>query len=189
MIPSVTLAASSQPRLLCNSHKFITIQFFIFLIYENHPRRRVSRNVDLNSLGNVLQRNLRTNSAREWIFRASGSTNFEKFTAQRRQSCWHLHGFNVCAGLTKKTLHTLLVPFWYTWKHHKTKCFLMFSGISKANIGKKRVKSFFNISKILWRPSAMSKLATLRTVVKFRFLYSNLSELINFYSSEIIRKP
>ena len=71
----------------------------------------VSRNVNLNSLGNVLRRNLRTNSAREWIFRASGNTNFEKFTARRRQPCWHLHGFNVCAGLPKKTLHTLLVPF------------------------------------------------------------------------------
>ena len=32
------------------------------------------------------------------------------------------------------------VPFWSPWKHQKTFGFLMFSGGSKGNIGKKRVK-------------------------------------------------
>ena len=33
------------------------------------------------------------------------------------------------------------VPFWSPWKHLKTKDFVMFSGGSKENIGKKRVKT------------------------------------------------
>ena len=40
------------------------------------------------------------------IFRASGSTNFEKLTAWR-QTWWHLR---VCTGLPKKNLDTLLSP-------------------------------------------------------------------------------
>ena len=77
-------------------------------MFKNHPRRRVSRNVNLSNLGNGLQRNLRTNRPRECNFRASGVTNFEKF-ATRRQPWWCLRGFNVCIGLPKKTLHTLLI--------------------------------------------------------------------------------
>ena len=37
------------------------------------------------------------------------------------------------------------VPFWSPWKHQKTKGFLMFSGGSKGNIGKKRVKKLYDI--------------------------------------------
>ena len=36
------------------------------------------------------------------------------------------------------TLFLPNVPFWSPWKHQKTKGFLMFSGGSKGNIGKKR---------------------------------------------------
>ena len=63
------------------------VHFFFFLnmwIFKNQPPRRVSCNVNLSNLGNVLERNLRTKSARECIFRASGSTNFETFTARRQ---------------------------------------------------------------------------------------------------------
>ena len=65
----------------------LTSTFFFFLnmwIFKNQPPRRVSCNVNLSNLGNVLERNLRTKSARECIFRASGSTNFETFTARRQ---------------------------------------------------------------------------------------------------------
>ena len=34
------------------------------------------------------------------------------------------------------------VPFWSPWKHQKTKGFLMFSGGSKGNIGKKMANFF-----------------------------------------------
>ena len=54
------------------------------------------RNVNSRNLKNVLQRNLRTGRTRERIFRASGGTNFENFSAQRR------------TGLPKKTLDTSL---------------------------------------------------------------------------------
>ena len=39
-----------------------------------------------------------------------------------------------------KTLFSPIFPFDPPWKHQKTKGFLMFSGGSKENIGKKRVK-------------------------------------------------
>ena len=44
---------------------------------KNHPQERVFHNVNLSNLGNVLQRNLRTDRARECIFRASEDTNLE----------------------------------------------------------------------------------------------------------------
>ena len=66
----------------------------------------MSRNVNLCNLGNVLQRNFKTDRTRECIFRASGSTNFEKLTAWR-QTWWRLRE---CAGLPKKNLDTLLSP-------------------------------------------------------------------------------
>ena len=49
------------------------------------------------------------------------------------------------------------VPFWSPWKHQKTKGFLMFSGGSKGNIGKKRVNLTFKFIPIitlqaLWLP-------------------------------------
>ena len=42
-------------------------------------------NVNVSNLGNVLQRNLGTGRARECIFRESGGTNFENFTAWCQQ--------------------------------------------------------------------------------------------------------
>ena len=71
-------------------------------------RRGVFCNVNLGNLENVLQRNLKTGRARECIFRASGGTNFENFSAQH-QPWWCLHGFDVCTSLPKKTL----VCHWY----------------------------------------------------------------------------
>ena len=38
-------------------------------------------NVNLSNLENVLQRNLRTDRVRDWIFRASGGRNFDFFPA------------------------------------------------------------------------------------------------------------
>ena len=64
------------------------------------------RNVNLNNLESVLQRNPRTDRAGECIFRASGGTNFENFPAQR-QLWWCLRGFDVYTGLPKKTLDCL----------------------------------------------------------------------------------
>ena len=61
----------------------------------------------VNNLENVLQRNLRTDRTRECIFRVSGGTNFENFSAQRQPSC-HLRGFDVSTGLPKKALDTSL---------------------------------------------------------------------------------
>ena len=54
-----------------------------------------------NNLENNLLRNLRTDMARECIFRASGGTNFENFLT-RRQRWWHLYGFHVFTGLPEK---------------------------------------------------------------------------------------
>ena len=84
-------------------------KFFIW-IYEflkNHPQKRVFHNESLSNIENVLQRNLRTDRGREWIFRVSGGTNFEHFSA-RCQPWLHLHGFNVCTILPKKTLEMSL---------------------------------------------------------------------------------
>ena len=66
---------------------------------------KVFGDVILSNMENVLQRNLRSDRARECIFRASGGTNFENFTAQCQPWC-HLPGFNVCTALPKKTLDT-----------------------------------------------------------------------------------
>ena len=41
------------------------------------------------------------------MFAVSGGTNYESFYALYK-ACWHLHGFNVCTGLPKKTLDTSL---------------------------------------------------------------------------------
>ena len=54
--------------------------FFYLDIYLNiYPQRRVFCNVTLSNLGNVLQRDVRTDMARECIFRVFESTNFEDF--------------------------------------------------------------------------------------------------------------
>ena len=65
-------------------------------------------NVNLSNLENVLQRNLRNDRAGECIFRASGGTNFENFSAQC-QPWWWLCGFNICTGLPQKTLDISLI--------------------------------------------------------------------------------
>ena len=48
---------------------------------------------------------------------------------------------NVESDFLWKNINPILpnVPFWSLWKHQKTKGFLIFSGGSKGNIGKKRV--------------------------------------------------
>ena len=66
-------------------------EYIIFL--KNRPQRGVYRNVNLDNLENVLQINLRTDSAGEFIFRESGGTNFKSFSAQR-QPWWRLFGFD-----------------------------------------------------------------------------------------------
>ena len=90
-------SASFQPKLLCSSRNFITTFFLNLLIFKNHLKRRVSCNINLGNPGNVLHRNLRTNRARECIFRSFGSTNFKKSTAQH-QPCLHVCRFNVCTS-------------------------------------------------------------------------------------------
>ena len=67
---------------------------FLKIIHE----KRVFRNQSLSNLENVLQRNLRTDKARECIFRVSEGTNFENFSA-----------FDLCTGLPKKTLDMSLL--------------------------------------------------------------------------------
>ena len=80
----------------------------IYEFFKNHPRKRVFCNESLSNLGNVLQRNLRVDRARECFFRVSGGTNFEKHSAQRQPS-WRLRAFDVCTGRPKKTLDTSLI--------------------------------------------------------------------------------
>ena len=59
------------------------------------------RDVNLSNLENILQRNARTDRARECILRVSGGTNFENFSSQC-QPWRHLLRFNVCTALHKK---------------------------------------------------------------------------------------
>ena len=61
---------------------------------------------NLCNLENVLQRNLRTGTARECIFRASGGTRFKNFC----QPCWRKGGGGTprCNSLPQKTLDTSL---------------------------------------------------------------------------------
>ena len=56
-----------------------TIFFYLDIYLNIYPQRRVFCNVILSNLGNVLQRGVRTDMARECIFRVFGSTNFEDF--------------------------------------------------------------------------------------------------------------
>ena len=56
------------------SHANFLFEYMNFL--KNHPQR-VLHFVNLSNLGNALQRNLKTHSAWECIFRASGGTNFK----------------------------------------------------------------------------------------------------------------
>ena len=90
VIPSVPLAASFKLRLLGSPQNLIVIHFFYLNIYnnmnffQNHPRKKVFCNVSLSNLENILQINLRTDGVRECIFRVSGGTNFENFSAQHQ---------------------------------------------------------------------------------------------------------
>ena len=72
--------------------------------FKIYPQIKVFRYVNLSNLENVLQRNLRTDRARQCIFTASGGAIFFG-SAQTR---WNLGGFDVCTSLSKKTLDTLL---------------------------------------------------------------------------------
>ena len=63
-----------------------------------------------SNLENVLQKNLRTNRAREYIFRASEGTNFENFPAPC-QPWGGLFGFSLFMVLLKKTLDMSLVAY------------------------------------------------------------------------------
>ena len=60
------------------------------------------RNVNPIYLENVLQRNLRTDCARECIFRASGGTNFESFPSDYQPWLCPFE-FDVCGSLLKET--------------------------------------------------------------------------------------
>ena len=53
---------------------------WIYEFFKNHPRQRIFHNILLSNSENVSQKNLRTDRAREWNFRVSGGTNFEKFS-------------------------------------------------------------------------------------------------------------
>ena len=107
VIPSVLLAASlSSDRIAAlTSHKLTAIQTFYLniCIFINHPRKRVFCNVSLSNLENLSQRNLRTKWAGECIFRVSGGTNFENFSA-RRQSQWRLR-VSMCLPVCPKQLY------------------------------------------------------------------------------------
>ena len=59
------------------------------------------RNVNLTNLQNFLQKNLRTDRARETIFRVSRDANFENLLTWH-QPWYHRRGFDVPAGLPKK---------------------------------------------------------------------------------------
>ena len=81
MIPSVLFAASFKLRSLRSSHKLIAIQIFLF---EYMNFLNIIHEEDFfvkKSLENVLQRNLGTERAKECVFRVSGGTNFENFSA------------------------------------------------------------------------------------------------------------
>ena len=85
VIPSLLLAASfqivSQLSQVCSHTNFL---------------------FEYCNLGNVLQQILRTDRAKQFIFRVSGGKNFENVSTQC-QPWWHLCGFVVSAGLPKKS--------------------------------------------------------------------------------------
>ena len=83
------------------------IFIWIYQFLQNYPRRTVYCNINLSNLENVLQRNLRTESTRKCIFRASGGTNFGNFSTLH-QPWLHLCGFRACTGLPPKILDTSL---------------------------------------------------------------------------------
>ena len=88
-----TTSTSFQPRFLsspwssswsytccCCFVLFIVFAFFlIYNFFKNHQQRRISSVIHVSNLENVMQRNLRTHRAREYIFRVTGDTNFENY--------------------------------------------------------------------------------------------------------------
>ena len=86
---------------------------WIHEFHKKHPRRRVFRNVNLSNLGNILQRNLRTDRTGECIFRASIAANFEHFSTQR------LCEFHVCTSLPKKLWIRHWIMSWSSWNSHQ----------------------------------------------------------------------
>ena len=83
-------------------YRFFYLNFFFFTSTE----KSISL-FNLRNLENVLQRNLRTGTARECIFRASGGTRFKNF----RQPWWRKGrgGTPRCTSVPKKTMDTSLV--------------------------------------------------------------------------------
>ena len=78
MTPSKLLAVSFELRSLRSSHKFIAILVCTDEFFKNYPPKRIFRNESISNLENVLQRNLRTDTARECIFKVSECINLEK---------------------------------------------------------------------------------------------------------------
>ena len=56
----------------------------------------------------MFYKEIEEQTARECIFRVSGGTYFENFSALR-QPWWRLRGFDMCTSLPKKTLDTSLL--------------------------------------------------------------------------------
>ena len=107
VIPSLLFAAYFQLGLLCSSsHKFLTMHIFLLehLKFKNYLQRRVFCNVNLSNLES-LQRNLRTNRAREWIFTVPGDTNFFKN--------FHM-ALNMVAPLWVWCMYQYVINFGYT---------------------------------------------------------------------------
>ena len=78
MTPSKLLAVSFELRSLRSSHKFIAILVCTDEFFKNYPPKRIFRNESISNLENVLQRNLRTDTAMECIFKVSECINLEK---------------------------------------------------------------------------------------------------------------
>ena len=99
-------------------------------------------NASLSNLKKVWQRNLRTDWARECIFKVSTGTNFENFSA-RYQPWWHLCRFHVCNSMPKK-LCLCHCQYFYL-KMEKFKLRLLYLNIwFNLNILRKRI--FWNAS-------------------------------------------
>ena len=91
---------------------------------KNCPQRRVFHDVNLSNLESVLQRNLRTDRAWEWIFKVFGCTDFGNI-CPRHQQWWHIHGFDACTHLPKKTLDMSLWTLTYEVLPNSFKATLM----------------------------------------------------------------
>ena len=97
---SFTVCTCLQP------YKFFN---WIYGFFKNHPWRRVFHTTNLNNLENILQRSLRTDRAREKLFRASGSTNLENLLSDADHGGTFVGLMYICIGLPKKALDMSLV--------------------------------------------------------------------------------